>query len=72
MKDSDKIDALERVVDDITNIGIYPASVSGPNGYEKRDDWKEGWNAAVCEMIRIYADSCRREFAVDDHNSDPK
>lgn len=58
---------LERIIDDITNVGIYPASVVGEGGYEKRTEWQEGWNAAVKEMISIYSDSCRREFTEEQH-----
>lgn len=33
-------------------LGIFPKAVlSGPNQYEKRSDFQEGWNAAVFETI---------------------
>ena len=52
MKTSEEIRKLaingllaEKAQDD---MGIYPAAIKGgPNAYDKRSDWQEGWNAAV-------------------------
>ncbi len=34
------------------DMGLYPASVlGGPNAYEKRSDWQEGWNAYGSQLL---------------------
>ena len=32
------------------DIGIYPKSIVGKDGYKKRTDYMEGWNAAVIKQ----------------------
>ena len=44
---------LEKALDEATDIGIYPkAVVGGPNPYEKRSDYQNGWNAALREVLK--------------------
>lgn len=54
MSDSPRIAELEsairRLLDVDSDMGIYPAAVSGyddERDYEQRDGFKNGWNAAV-------------------------
>lgn len=34
------------------DMGIYPMSVSGPGGYEQRNEYQNGWNAAVSAILK--------------------
>jgi len=47
-------DALLKILD--IELGIYPAKVTGgPNPYEERNDFQNGWNAAVIKMAEEQA-----------------
>ena len=58
-KDAEKylsmlLEAVEKAVDASTDIGVYPLAVKGYNDerdYEQRDGYKNGWNAAVQEIV---------------------
>ncbi len=39
---------LEKACD---SIGIYGASVAGPNGYKERSDYQNGWNDAITKEV---------------------
>lgn len=41
--------ALRKALDD---IGIYPAAISGSNGYEKRTEYMDGYNACSMELTQ--------------------
>ena len=56
----DEIKRLESIVDHITDIGVYPAAIAnGPNAYDQRSEWQNGWNAAATEMLRRYEEATR-------------
>ena len=38
-------------------VGIYPKKVVGKNGYEKRTEYMEGWNAGVLATIKEICES---------------
>jgi hypothetical protein len=31
------------------DLGVYPKSIDGDNGYTERSDWQNGWNHYVCD-----------------------
>lgn len=54
-----EIRRLNRVIDAITDVGVYPArSIGGDNPYEERTPRMEGWNDATREVIKRYAAAC--------------
>ena len=58
-----KYENLEKILDHTTNIGIYPMSISGgPNAYEKRSEWQEGWNACASNTIAVYVRASKGDF----------
>lgn len=55
MLPEDEIKRLEAVIDHITDVGVYPASiVGGPSAYEQRSEWQNGWNAAIRDVLARY------------------
>ena len=55
-------DALERINDAITDIGVYPSKIiGGPNAYEERTQWHEGWNAFSTELHRVNVEAHNKE-----------
>ena len=55
-------DALERINDAITDIGVYPAKIiGGPNAYEERTQWQEGWNAFSTKLHRVNVEAHNKE-----------
>ena len=62
-----ELDKIEGVLD---HIGIYPAAVhGGDHPYNERDDYKNGWNAAVMEISGKIANAVDtlREEGIDKH-----
>lgn len=55
-----KIECLDRIIDAITDISVYPMSVKGgENSYDKRTPYMEGWNACNREMLGRYYEICK-------------
>lgn len=53
-----EIEKLEKVIDYITDVGVYCLKVvGGPAPYEKRSEWMEGWNEAITHVIARYEES---------------
>lgn len=49
-----RIKRLRAALDAVTDIGIYPKSVSGGKmPYDERTKYMEGWNAAQKESLRV-------------------
>lgn len=66
-----KIARLEAMIDNILDVSVYPKSCRvGPNHYDKRTDWMEGWNAAVTEMIRRYVECANPEWELPEKEED--
>lgn len=52
---------LQTAIDAMTDIGVYPAKViGGDKPYDQRTEWMEGWNAALQEVVRVYAAAMSR------------
>lgn len=61
---SDKLYALEEenknlkaAIDKVCDCGIYPQSIVGKDGYEKRTEYMEGWNAAKKDTLVVLCKS---------------
>lgn len=57
---NDEIERLAAIIDHITDVAVYPKSISGGScAYEQRSEWQNGWNAATTEMLRRYEEASR-------------
>jgi hypothetical protein len=53
MPERDKYkEALRRILH--IDLGVFPASIkSGPNAYDDRSDYQNGWNAALIRQSEV-------------------
>lgn len=54
MNDTEHAERLEKIIDYITDIGIYPKRSKGE--YEERSDWQNGWNACAFHVARRHVE----------------
>lgn len=60
MTKEQQIKRLSAIINHITDVGVYPAAiVGGPNAYEQRSEWQNGWNAATADVLARYEEASR-------------
>jgi len=51
----ERSEKLSKVIDAITNIGVYPKEVIGGEApYTERTEYMNGWNACATETVNEY------------------
>ncbi len=59
MTDAERIKRLDYVIDQITDVGVYPRSVTKGGITTERTEWQDGWNAAITEVLRVYENALK-------------